>query len=535
MIRILVSDKLAAEGIEILQSASDVQVDVKTGLKPGELAGIIGGYDGLIIRSGTKVTAEVLAAPGKLRAIARAGVGVDNVDVPTATRKGIVVMNTPDGNTITTAEQTLCLLFALARHTVDACQSLRSGKWERSSFMGRQLAGKTLGVVGLGRIGRAVAERALGLAMQVIGYDPYFAELPAGLKGRVEMTDDLDDLCRRCDYLTVHTVKTEQTTGLIGKSRLALMKKTAAVINCARGGIVDEDALYEALDSGKLSGAALDVYTKEPPEDRRLIDHPKVICTPHLGASTAEAQTQVAVDAARQLLTLLTTGEVINAVNAPGHAAGLDEMLRPYISLAQRMGTILARVNPGRAKKLTITYSGEIAEMDPSAVTVSLLVGLLADQTEEPVNAINVQLLMRDRGIEVKEVKSSVSGDFSSLIATKLETDKGTRTIAGTVFSGTLPRIVGICDYRMEMVPEGNMLITFNDDKPGVIGGMGGLFGKHGVNIGSLTFGRKLDGQKSVMVFTLDSEPSKEILAEMSALPYIHAVHFIPLPALNND
>ena len=532
MVRILVSDKLAAEGLEILQSAQDVEVNVKTGLKPEELCSIIGEYDGLIIRSDTKVTADVLSHAHRLRVIARAGVGVDNVDVPAATRKGIVVMNTPDGNTISTAEQTMCLLLALARHTVNACASLRAGKWDRSVYMGRQLFGKTLGVVGLGRVGQAVAERALGFGMQVLGYDPYFASPQGSLKGRIEMIDDINELCRRCDYLTVHTPKTAQTTGLIGKDQFALMKKGAAVINCARGGIINEEALYEALTSGKLSGAGLDVYTKEPPEDRRLVELPNVVCTPHLGASTLEAQVLVAADAARQLVTFLKTGEVINAVNAPGYSSSLAKALRPYASLAQRMARILSQISPGRTKKLKIAYQGEIADMETGVVTTSALVGMLQGRTEQPVNAVNAQLLARDRGIEVEETSSSTAGDFTTLIQMDLETDKGVRGVSGTVFSGTLPRIVGICDYRMEMVPEGRILITYNDDKPGVIGSVGALFGRHNINIGSLTFGRKRETEKSVMVFALDAEPSKEVMDELSALPFIDAVHYIQLPDL---
>jgi len=534
MIRVLVSDKLAPEGLEALRSERDVEVDVKTGLTNAELAGIIGEYDGLIVRSGTKVTADVLAQPGRLRAIARAGVGVDNIDVDTATRKGIVVMNTPDGNTISTAEHTLGLLFALVRNVVSACTSLKSGQWDRSAFMGRQLAGKTLAVVGLGRVGKAVAERALGLGMQVLGFDPYFAPSQGSFKGRIEMIDDLNDLCRRCDYLTVHTPLTDQTRGLIGAEQFALMKEGAAVINCARGGIIDEEALYDALTDGQLGGAALDVYSQEPPADRRLIDLPNVVCTPHLGASTKEAQVLVAVDAAKQLIKVLTTGEAINAVNAPGYDASVAKVLRPYASLAQRMGTILAHIGAGRTKRIKIVYSGELADMDTSAATVAIMVSLMQRHSEEPVNAVNVNILARERGIEVEEIKTHAGKDFTALIEASLETDKVTRSISGTVFAGALPRIVAIDEYPMEVIPAGRMIVAFNDDKPGVIGQVGTLFGQHGINIGSLTFGRKLETQKAVMILTLDAEPSSQTLADMKALPFMDAVHFIQLPELED-
>jgi len=534
MFKVLVSDKLANEGLEILRAAQGFEVDVKTDLKPEELAKVIGGYDALIIRSATKVTSAILENPGKLKVIARAGVGVDNVDVPTASRKGVVVMNTPDGNTISTAEQTLALLFALARHVYFACNSLKSGKWDKSSYMGRQLTGKTLAVVGLGRVGRAVAERALGLGMKVLGYDPYFVPSESAFKGRVEMVDDLNDICARCDYLTVHTPKTDQTTGLIGAEQLAVMKPSAGVINCARGGIVDEEALYQALEAGKLAGAALDVFTTEPPTDRRLVDHPKVVCTPHLGASTKEAQVLVAIDAARQVVKFLSTGEVLNAVNAPGFDASLAAVLRPYASLAKRMGAILAQLAPGRAKKLKIVYSGEVAGLDTSAVTTSLLVGVCQSQTEEPVNAVNAQYFARERGLEIEEVKSHAVSDYTTLVEATLETDKGGLRLAGTVFSKSLPRIMAVDDYRMEMVPAGRLLISFNDDKPGVIGTVGSLFGRHGINIGSLTFGRKKETQRAVLVLTLDSEPSQEVLQEVAALPFMHSVNYIPLPDLEN-
>jgi len=535
MFRILVADKLAQEGLDILQAEKDVTVDVKVGLKPDELAKVVGEYDGLIIRSGAKVTAEVLEHSGRLKAIARAGVGVDNVDVPTATRKGVVVMNTPDGNTISTAEQTITLMFGLARHLYKACDSLKKGEWERNKFMGRQLEGKTLGVVGLGRVGRAVAERALGLGMRVVGFDPYFSPTESSFKGRVELVEDVNALCKQCDYLTVHTPLTEQTKGIVGAEQLGLMKKSAAVINCARGGIIDEEALYQALTAGTISAAALDVYSEEPPKDRRLVELENVVCTPHLGASTKEAQVVVAIDAAKQVLKVLKTGEVINAVNAPGFDASLAKVLRPYASLAQRMGKILGSVTQGRTRKLKVVYSGEMAELEAGAVTVSLLVGLLQGQSDEPVNAVNARLFIKERGIEVEEIKSHAAGDFATLIEATLETDKEQHSVTGTVFSRSLPRIVAIDDYRMEMVPAGRMIISFNDDKPGVIGGVGNLFGQHKINIGSLTFGRKTQTQKAVLVLALDQEPSQAILREMSELPFMDGVNYIELPELETE
>jgi len=533
MLKILVADKLAAEGVDILKAERDVEVQVKPGLKPAELAKIIRDYDGVIVRSGTKLTAEVLAERGRLRAIARAGVGVDNIDIPTATRKGIVVMNTPDGNTISTAEQTVALLLAMARHTVPACNSLKAGNWDRSKFSGTQLMGKCLGVVGLGRVGRAVVQRVLGFGMQVLGFDPYFLPSETTFKGRVEIMDDLNALCKRCDFLTVHTPLTDQTRGLIGAEQLDLMNDSAAVINCARGGIIDEDALYDALAAGKLSAAALDVYGQEPPDDRRLVDLPNVLCTPHLGASTKEAQVSVAVDAAKQLIRSLKTGDVINAINAPGYDDSLAKVLCPYVSLAHRMGKILYSITPGRTRKVRVVYSGDTADLETTPATVSLIVGLLQDQTEDPVNAINAQLFTRDRGIEVEEVNSHAVGDFTTLIEATLETDSASHTLAGTLFSQSMPRIVSIDNYRMEMVPEGRMLIVFNDDRPGVIGAVGGLFGRYGINIGSLTFGRKMNTQTAVLVLTLDEQPSKDVLKEIGDLSFISEVYFIELPELD--
>jgi len=535
MIRILVADKLAKEGVNVLENAKDVEVETHAPITEDQLVEKVRHFDGMIVRSATKVTAKVLENPGRLKAIARAGVGVDTIDVATATRKGVLVMNTPGGNTLATAEQTFALILAMCRHTPQAVQSLKAGKWERSRFMGTQLAGKTLGVIGLGRIGQAVANRALAFEMNVLGYDPYFALPPEKVfGGRVKMVDDLTELCRNSDIITVHTPLTDQTRGLIGKEQFALMPDGVRVVNCARAGIIDEQALYEALQSGKVAAAALDVYSTEPPDDRRLIELENVVCTPHLGASAKEAQISVAVDAGKQLIHYLTTGEPVNAVNAPGYDKSVAAALKPYGALAQRMGTILGHVTSGRVLKLTATYRGELAELDTSYLTTNLTVALLQGQTDEPVNAINAAIFARERGIEIQEIKNTSAGDFTNLIEAELTTDKGRRTLAGTLFSKTQPRIVAIDNYRMEMVPAGRMIITFNDDAPGVIGSVGSLFGKHGINIGSLTFGRQKETQKAVMVLTLDSEPDRQVMDQMAGLPFMDSVHFIHLPPLDS-
>ncbi len=534
--KILAADKLSDVGLDWLARQDDVEVDSRPGLSPAELADAIGGYDGLIVRSGAEVTADVLARADKLRGIARAGVGVDNIDVPAATARGVLVMNTPDGNTIATAELTITLMMALSRKIAPASASLAAGRWDRKPFQGTQVAGKTLGVVGRGRIGRAVAARAAALEMHVLAYDPYLAVVPG--QGDVEVVKDLAELCRRSDYVTVHVPMTAETEGLIGAEQIALMKPTVRLINAARGGIIDEGALADALEAGKVAGAALDVYAAEPPTgdvQRRLIEHPNVLAVPHLGASTAEAQEQVALDAAQQLVEALRGGEVRNAINAPGFAGRLPEVLQPYIELAGRMGMLLSGITPGALSRVEVLYRGPIAHMNVAPITTHLLVSLLGHCVDEPVNVVNAPVLAAERGVEVETITASTSREFANMMEVTIHTDRGRRHAAGTIFGTSSPRIVELDGYRMELQPVGHVAILFNEDRPGVIGRYGTLLGEAGVNIADMTVARMAGGMAAVGL-NLDAALSYEVLQEILAIDFVTEAHVLDLPQLKaND
>jgi D-3-phosphoglycerate dehydrogenase len=532
--KILVADKLSSVGLDWLKKQEDVELDVKPGLTPEQLGEIVGQYDGMIIRSGVKVTAAVLEKSGNLRGIARAGVGVDNVDVPVATSKGIMVMNTPGGNTLATCELTFALMLGLSRKIAPANASLREGKWDRKSFEGNQLAGKTLGIVGMGRIGKAVARRAAAFEMRVLGFDPFFAGSP---DEPVEMVKDLNELCKRADYVTVHTPKNAETTGMIGPEQFAVMKPTVRLINAARGGIINPEALLKALNEKKVAGAALDVYLAEPPAseaEKAIIAHPNVLAVPHLGASTEEAQEQVALEAAEQLVGALRGGEVRNAVNAPGFDKALPPMLRPYVELATRMGTILSSITPGALSKVEVVYRGAIADMNVAPVTTYLLVGLMGPHMDAPVNVINAPVLAQQRGVEVEQVTSAKVREFANLMEVTIHTDQQKRSAVGTIFGNKFPRIISLDGYRMEMKPEGHVAVIFNDDKPGVLGRYGTLMGKNGVNIADLTFSRKKTGL-AVVGLNLDQEPNKQVMDELAHLEFVHAAYYLRLPELPAD
>src|SRR5262245_18728600 len=441
MPRVFISDKLETGGLEMLQRAG-LELDNRPGLKGDELREAIRAADGMIVRSGTKVTADLLQEPGKLRAVVRAGVGVDNIDVAAATRKGIVVMNTPGGNTVSTAEQTITLLMALARHTPAADASIRQGKWERNKFVGTQLAGKTLGVVGLGRVGREVARRAAGLDMKVLGYDPFLATDRAAQLG-IEALPDLDTMLPRVDFLTVHTPLTAETTDLLGSRELGLMKKGARIINCARGGIINENALAEALKSGHLAGAALDVFVEEPPPaEHPVLKLPNVVLTPHLGASTVEAQTSVAREAAQLMIDYLTRGVVQFAVNmAAVDRTELEEM-RLYVDLARRLGLLHAQMCQGSIKRAELIYRGEVARRSTRLITAAFTAGLLEYRLDQNVNVVNAELLARERGIDIVEQISPKKGDFSTLIHSEVTTDKKSYTAAATLVGNQYLRVV---------------------------------------------------------------------------------------------
>ncbi len=530
-IKILVADKLSQMGIDWLENQADVEVANKPLRDPAELAADIGEYDGVIVRSGVTLKGDVMKNTGRLKGIARAGVGVDNIDVSLATSRGIIVMNTPDGNTLSTAELTWSLMLSLSRNIAPANHSLKDGRWDRKQFKGTQLAGKTLGVVGLGRIGRAVADRALGFDMRVVGYDPFFA---AGEDDPIDYVKDLDELCKRADYITVHVPKNDDTLGMIGADQYAVMKPTARVINAARGGVVDPPALLDALNAGTIAGAALDVYTSEPPEteaEKALVQHEKVLCVPHLGASTEEAQQQVAIDAAQQLVEALRGGEVRNALNAPGFGKSIPEALQPYTELAPRMGYLLASITPGAINKVEILYRGAISEMNVKPVTTFFVVGLLQAHMDEPVNVINAPAIAEERGIEVEEITTRKVKEFSNLVEVKLTTDKTTRTSLGTIFGKKFPRIISIDGYHMELRPEGNVFVILNEDKPGALGQYGATFGDAGINIADLTFSRKKSGLAMVGL-NLDQKPSEELMKKIRSLEQVREAWYLQLSPL---
>jgi len=524
MIKVLITDKLAQEGIDLLNSMDAVEAVVKTGISEDELAGIIGEHDGLIIRSGTKVTAKVLADSGKLKAIARAGVGVDNIDIPEATRKGILVMNTPGGNTVSAAEHTIALMLSMSRNVVPACNSLKSGAWDRKKYMGNQLNSKMLGVIGLGRIGMSVAKMAKGFNMKILGYDPL--AVPAEVeKLGVEVTDKLERILKEADYISVHVPKNEQTLNMIDSEQIKLMKPTVRLINCARGGIINEDALYNALAEQRIAGAALDVYPTEPPKNTRFTKFENCIVTPHLGASTEEAQIEVAVEAAQILVDAIKGGPVRNALNAPSMAGVVAPIVSRYSELARRIGSLISTIAAGRIKAVEVQYRGSIADMAVEPVTLNFAIGLLAKHFDMPLNMVNTPVLAKERGISIDETKNTEAKDLAASFSTKVVTDKVTRTVTGSVFGETLLRIIEIDGFKIEMTPQGAVLIIFNDDKPGVIGAVGTVCGKHSINICTMGVGQKAQEQKAALAVSLDKEPDAKVVEELGKLDFVNEIY----------
>ncbi|MBF0506995.1 MAG: phosphoglycerate dehydrogenase [Nitrospirae bacterium] len=524
--KVLVSDSISPLGVEILKKAG-LEVDVKTGLKPEELKAIIGEYDGLVVRSATKATAEIIEAAANLKVIGRAGSGLDNVDKAAASKKGIVVMNTPGGNTITTAEHTIAMMFAVARRIPQAKASLAAGQWEKKKFMGTELFNKVLGVIGLGNIGGQVAKRAQGLGMQVIAYDPFLNEDKAKQTGIEKV--EIPELISRADFITVHTPLTHETKNLIRAETIRTMKDGVYIINCARGGIINEKDLYEALESGKVAGAALDVFEKEPPVDNPLVGHPNVVCTPHLGASTQEAQENVAVAVAEQIVDYLVRGIIRNAVNFPSIPADQMAALQPYIALADKLGSFSSQLFVGEIAAVTLEYKGKVADLNISPLTIAAVKGLLDPILLETVNFVNAPFIAKERGIEVNETKSSDAGDYNSMITMRLKSRKKELVVSGTLFSRKDPRIVQIDKYTVEIVPEGNMLVMYNNDKPGVIGNIGTTMGKNNINIARMHFGRESAGGNAISVVNIDSSISDELLEDIKKLPNIIDVKVINL------
>lgn len=522
MKKVLVSDSLSAQGIEILRAAPGLQVDVKTNLTPAGLVAVIGQYDALVVRSATKVTAEVLDAATNLKVVGRAGIGVDNVDVAAATKRGVVVMNTPGGNTVTTAEHALALMMSLVRHVPQATASMKAGEWEKKKFQGHELCGKVLGVVGLGNIGSIVADRALGLKMKVVAYDPFISPDRAAELG-VELAD-LDSLYRRADIVTIHVPLLEETKNLVGADAFAKMKDGVYLVCAARGGIVDEAALLAALESGKVAGAALDVFAKEPPGLTPLVAHERVICTPHLGASTVEAQEAVSLQVADQIVDYLINGTIRNAVNVPSVPSEMLEQMRPYLEMARNLGRLQSQLGVEALTGVELEYSGKTAEGRTGLYTAAALEGLLAASLGGRVNLVNAPVVARERGIRVVETLTRAGEDYSALIRLKVETAAGSATLAGAIFGKREPRVVEIDGIGIEAIPQGHLLIFWNYDRPGLVGSIGTTLGKHAINIGQLAFGRESVGGRAVTVVNVDSPAGEDVLQELRGLPHVISV-----------
>lgn len=524
--KVLISDSISSTCIDILRK-DGLEVDIRTGLKPEELKAIIGEYHGLVIRSATKVTADILEAASNLKVVGRAGSGLDNVDKVAASKKGIVVMNTPGGNTVTTAEHAIALMFSIARKTPQANASMAAGKWEKKKFMGVELYHKTLGVIGLGNIGSEVARRAQCIGMNVIAYDPFLSEDKAKSMG--VRKEAIAEVMKKADFITIHTPLTAETKSLINAETIKTMKDGVYIINCARGGIVNEKDLLEALNSGKVAGAALDVFEKEPPENNPLVGHEKVVCTPHLGASTEEAQVNVAVAVAEQIADYLVRNTIRNAINFPSIPADQVSVLQPYITLADKLGSFASQIFDGAITGLSIEYRGEAADLNTSSVTIAAIKGLLAPILEETVNFVNAPFIAKERGIEVKETKSQDSGDYQSLLTLMITSPTKEICISGTLFSKKDPWIVRIDNFNVEIVPEGNMLLMHNNDRPGVIGSIGTVMGNNNINIARMHFGREQAEGMAISVVNIDSPVTDKVLEEIRKLPNILDVKVISM------
>ncbi len=510
--KILVSDPISDQGIEILKKEFDV--DIATGLPPAELIKRIGNYEALIVRSETQVTKDVINAGNKLKIIGRAGVGVDNIDVNTATERGIIVVNAPEGNTISAAEHTIAMMMAMSRNIPQANASLKSKKWDRKKFMGVEVRGKVLGVVGLGRIGAEVAKRAQGMEMNVLAYDPFISQERAAELG-VELTT-VEDIVRRADYITVHTPLTKETKDLIGGKEFAIAKKGVRLINCARGGIINEEALAQAVKSGIVSGAAIDVFVKEPPFDSPLLELDRVIMTPHLGASTEEAQINVAVSVAEQIVNALKGLPVKNAINMPYVKPDVMQIIEPYLPLAEKMGKLGTQLM-GNYEKVEITYSGEIADKNLAPITLALLKGLLEPVLGSAVNYVNAPTIAKERKIKVIESKSKTSEGYPSQISVRLSKRSEEKLVSGSII-GKEPRIIQIDSYRVDVVPTGYMIVAKHEDHPNIIGPCCMILGKNNINIAGMQVGRIKMGGEAIMVLNVDSEVDDAILDEIRSV-----------------
>jgi len=529
MFKVIASDKLSDRGLDILRACKDIDLNSCPGISGEDLCGIIGDCDALLIRSGTKVTSEVIEKAKKLKIIGRAGVGVDNVDIKAASDKGIIVMNTPDGNTITTCEHTMSMIMSLARKIPLATASMRDGKWEKKKFMGVELQEKVLGIIGLGRIGSSIAKRAKGLGMSVYAYDSF---APDSLFEKLGIKKvELDELIRESDFITAHTPLTSETKYLLNKDAFSKMKKGVRIINCARGGIVNEKDLAEAIKDGIVAGAALDVFEQEPPnESNPLLSMEEVICTPHLGASTREAQENVSVSIAGQTIDFLVNGVVTNSVNVPSVDKEMSEKIKPFESLAEKIGSLAAQISGGKVKKVTLHYYLNYTSFPAAILKSYLLKGILKVMfPESEPNWISASATAKKAGIVFGEEKLDSSSDYSNLVECVIETEKGECLVSGAVMYGNDLRIVQVEKFAVEMIPDGHVLILYNDDRPGVVGNIGRFLGENGVNINNMQFGRESIGGNAITIFGLDTSLSSKMISELSKFPNIQRVAQVDL------
>ena len=520
MPRVLISDPMDPKAAEIFR-ANGVEADERPDLSNDELKAIIGDYDGLAIRSATKVTADLLDAATNLKVIGRAGIGVDNVDIAAATARGVVVMNTPFGNSITTAEHAIALMFALARDLAAADVSTQAGRWEKNRFMGVELTSKTLGLIGAGNIGSIVADRAIGLRMKVIAYDPFLTPERA-LDLGVEKVE-LDELLARADFITLHTPLTDQTRNILSRENLARTKHGVRIVNCARGGLIDEAALKEALDSGHVAGAALDVFVEEPAKANALFGTPGLVATPHLGAATTEAQVNVAIQVAEQMSEFLVKGGVINALNMPSLSAEEAPRLRPYMLLAEKLGSLVGQLEGHHATAIAIEVEGAAAQLNQKPITGAVLAGFMRVWSDS-VNMVNAPFLARDRGLDVREVRHDREIDYHTLVRVTVSTPEGERAVAGTLFGNAAPRLVDMFGVGVEAELAGEMIYIVNEDRPGFIGRLGTLLGEAGVNIGTFHLGRRAAGEEAVALVSVDNHVEPEIVAALEAIPGVRRV-----------
>ncbi|MBL0000253.1 MAG: phosphoglycerate dehydrogenase [Sphingomonadales bacterium] len=518
--KVLISDKMDPNAAQIFRERG-CEVDEITGKTPEELKAIIGQYDGLAIRSATKVTQEILDAATNLKVVGRAGIGVDNVDIPAASAKGVVVMNTPFGNSITTAEHAIALMFALARQLPEADASTQAGKWEKNRFMGVEVTGKTLGLIGAGNIGSIVASRAQGLRMKVVAFDPFLTPERAVEMG-VEKAD-LDTLLAKADFITLHTPLTDQTRNILSRENLAKTKKGVRIINCARGGLIDETALKEGLDSGQIGGAALDVFVEEPAKQSPLFGTPNFICTPHLGASTNEAQVNVALQVAEQMADYLVSGGVTNALNMPSLSAEEAPKLRPYMALAEKLGSLVGQLAHDNLTKIAIEVEGAAAQLNIKPISGAVLCGLMR-RYSDTVNMVNAPFLAKERGLDVREVRHDREGDYHTLIRVTVETSQGERSVAGTLFGNGEPRLVEAFGIKVEADLDGHMLYIVNEDAPGFIGRIGTLLGEAGLNIGTFHLGRRSAGGEALLLLSIDAPIPEPVLWKACNLPGVKMV-----------